>query len=587
MFTQLWEFVAEAVGESCTRRGKFLQRWGARLNAFLNTLRSLGPMRLAILSGVTLGLIVFFILLMTRLQTGEMQTLYGELNATDSAAIAQRLDGMGVPYTVDQTGSQIAVPAADVGRLRMSLAAEGLPSGGSVGYELFDKSAGFGTTAFVQNINQVRALEGELARTIGTLAPIRNARIHLVLPKRELFSRETTEATASVFLQLRPGASLDRQQVLAIQHLVAAAVPQLKPNLVSIVDDQGTLLARGMEDNDALAAQNAEEMRRSFEGRLTRTVEDLVARTVGYGKVRATISADLDFDRVSTNTETYDPDQQVVRSTQTVNEENQDANAGGTGVTVANNLPGGAQDQGANGPQSTSRGARNEETINYEIGRTVTNHVREGGQVRRLSIAVLVDGTYTTAEDGKQNYAPRPPEEIEQISALVRSAVGFDANRGDTLEVVNMRFAQEDTTAIAQAEAANKIFGFDRSQLLHVVETVVLGLVALLVVILVVRPLLSRLFAGVPTANDDMDEAERLLSAAPGSTPALAAAMGGGMDPALLGGADGDSDLDRMIDIGQVEGRVRASSIKKVGEIVEKHPNETVSILRGWIYQET
>jgi flagellar M-ring protein FliF len=547
-------------------------------------------MRLAILSGVTLGLIVFFILLMTRLQTGEMQTLYGELNATDSAAIAQRLDGMGVPYTVDTSGSQITVPAADVGRVRMTLAAEGLPSGGSVGYEIFDKSAGFGTTAFVQNINQLRALEGELARTIGTLGPIRNARIHLVLPKRELFSRETTDATASVFLQLRPGASLDRQQVLAIQHLIAAAVPQLKPNLVSIVDDSGTLLARGMDDTGALAVQNAEEMRRAYEARLTRTVEDLVARTVGYGKVRATVSADLDFDRVSTNTETFDPDQQVVRSTQTVSEENQNADAAGQSVSVANNLPGGEAEEGAGGPTSSSRGARNEETVNYEIGRTVTNHVREGGQVRRLSIAVLVDGNYTAAEDGTQNYAPRAPEEIEQISALVRSAVGFDSNRGDTLEVVNMRFAQEDTTAIAQAEAANKIFGFDRSQLLHVVETVVLGLVALLVVILVVRPLLTRLFAGVPTAADDMDETERLmLATAPGGAgaAALAGPMGMGGDQALLGGDGGDSDLDRMIDIGQVEGRVRASSIKKVGEIVEKHPNETVSILRGWIYQET
>jgi flagellar M-ring protein FliF len=546
-------------------------------------------MRLAILSGVTLGLIVFFILLMTRLQTGEMQTLYGELNSSDSAAIAQRLDGMGVPYTVDSTGSQITVPAADVGRVRMTLAAEGLPSGGSVGYEIFDKSAGFGTTAFVQNINQLRALEGELARTIGTLGPIRSARIHLVLPKRELFSRETVDATASVFLQMRPGTSLDRQQVLAIQHLIAAAVPQLKPNLVSIVDDSGTLLARGMEDSGALAVQNAEEMRRSYEGRLTRTVEDLVARTVGYGKVRATVSADLDFDRISTNTESFDPDQQVVRSTQTVSEENQNADAAGTGVTVANNLPGGAAGEGAGGPTSTSRGARNEETVNYEIGRTVTNHVREGGQVRRLSIAVLVDGNYAAGDDGTTSYTPRGQEELDQIAALVRSAVGFDSNRGDTLEVINMRFAQEDLAAIAQAEAANKIFGFDRTQLLHVIETVVLGLVALLVVILVVRPLLTRLFAGVPTAADEMDETERLmLATAPGGgAAALGGPLGMSGDQALLGGGEGEGELDRMIDIGQVEGRVRASSIKKVGEIVEKHPNETVSILRGWIYQET
>ena len=221
------------------------------MNAFLQTLRNLGPARLAAIVIVTAALLGFFGFLMTRITAAPLSLLYTALDQADAGAIVQKLDSMKVPYEVDASGSLIRVPSDQVGKIRMMMAADGLPKGGSIGYEIFDQKEGFGTTSFVQNINHLRALEGELARTIGSMDPIQSARVHLVLPQRELFSHGTQTATASIFLKTRNGAVLTREQVAAIQHLIAAAVPQLQPKEVSIVDEQGNLLARPADSSDA------------------------------------------------------------------------------------------------------------------------------------------------------------------------------------------------------------------------------------------------------------------------------------------------------------------------------------------------
>src|SRR5690606_39076012 len=222
---------------------------GFPVNALVQTLRNLGPLRLAALGGVGLALIGFFVYLTARLATPEMALLYGDLEMTDSAEIVARLESMGVPYRLRRAGSEILVPADQALRLRMAMAEEGLPSGGAVGYEIFDRVDSLGTTSFVQEVNRLRALEGELARTIRSISQVKSARVHLVIPRRELFSRERSEPGASIILMMERGAALERSQVLAIQHLVAAAVPRLKPSAISIVDDHGTLLARGTEDD--------------------------------------------------------------------------------------------------------------------------------------------------------------------------------------------------------------------------------------------------------------------------------------------------------------------------------------------------
>ncbi len=553
------------------------------MNALLQTLRDLGPARLVTLGGVAAALIVFFLYLTSRLAGPDMALLYADLQTVDSGKIVQRLEASGTPYELGGDGGRIMVPRDQVLRLRMAMAGEGLPSGGSVGYEIFDRTEAFGTTSFVQQVNHLRALEGELARTIGTIAQIRSARVHLVIPERELFSRDRPEPSASIILIVGGPGSIEKPQVLAIQHLVAAAVPGLKPSSVSIVDNRGTLLARGPDDGDPSSGAGAEEMRLAYETRMTRAIEDLLQRSLGYGKARAEVSVEMDFDRVTTNSETFDPDGQVIRSTQTV-EEQADSTDGGAGnaVTVGTNLP----DPNLTAPgavQSATKSARTEETVNYEVSKTVETHVREAGSIRRVSVAVLVDGTYEAAADGTTTYQPRSAEDLAQIDKLIRSAIGYSAERGDTLEVVNMRFAE---FAEAAADEGGLLSGIGQSDLMRVAEVLVLGIVAALVLLLVVRPLLGRLLDAVPVARTGR---QPLLTDQSGSTPALAGPppLPGAAAAALAQAESTVSEIDQMIDINQVEGRVRASSLKKIGEIVERHPEEAVNIMRSWMFQET
>lgn len=551
------------------------------------------------MGGVAIGLIGFFVFLMARLSTPQMDLLYGDLSLTDSGAMVQRLDEMAIPYQVEGDGARILVPIDQVDRVRVLLAEEGLPRGGSigtVGNEIWDQTDGFGTTNFMQNINRLRAMEGELARTISTIAGVQSARVHLVLPERELFSRDRQEPSASVVLQL-DRAGLSNEQVMSIRHLVATAVPRLQPTSISIVDDRGNLLASGTDgDEGSLQLADNLEIRRDYERRLVEQIEQLLSQSVGVGKVEARVSAQMDFDRVTTSEERYDPDSQVARSVQFIEDTSESSSGSGPDpVTVANNLPEadvpGLFEGGlATGPTETA--SRTEETTNFEISRVVQNTVRETPVVTRLSVAVMIDGVYTTDAAGETVYQPRDMEEMEKLAALARSAVGFDAARGDTIEVVNMRFAATEAD-LAAPLPDNTIFGVPRDDLFRMAEMLVLAIVAVLVILLVIRPLLARVLEGsraVPAGDaldgflpDPTGGMQRAALAGPGM-PSMSNA-----DLAALpsGGAQEESELDALIDIGQVEGRVRASSLRKVGEIVEKHPEEAVAIIRNWMYQES
>jgi len=562
------------------------------VNPILQFFRNLGAVRLAVLGGVAVALIAFLFFLTSRLASPSMQLLYSGLEPGDSREVVNYLSQSGAQFELrGQNGSEIYVPGDQINTLRMSLAQQGLPTEGSMGYEIFDKSDGFGTTNFVLNINQLRALEGELARTVGSIRGVRSARVHLVMPRRELFSRERMEPSASIALRMQGAQRLDREQIKAIQYLVGAAVPGLTPTKVSIIDDKGSLLARGVDDpNDpSHLSATAEERRIAYESRTARAIEMLLERTVGFGKVRAEVHADLDFDRIVTNKEEYDPDGQVVRSTQNVEETRESTeNGANQAVTVQTNLP--EAQQGQPGGGSSSRDSRTEETVNYEITRTVQNTVRETGNVRRLTVAVLVDGNYVRGDGGEAVYEERNAQQLEQIESLVRSAIGFDANRGDQIEVVNMRFAPLDDIGMG---ADSTLFGLSKNDFLQLAEIIVLAVVGLLVILLVVRPVLSRLFESLPAAGAILSGPAGMLRDQSGAAAALTGpGMPGmemspeGMGALALPEEEEDDMLDTMIDISRVEGRVRASSLRKIGEIVEKHPDEAVSIIRNWMYQE-
>ncbi len=562
------------------------------MDSFLETLKNLGPARLIIMTLTLFGLIIFFIFVTARGGAPSMNLLYGDLATSDATEIAAKLDNSRITYRLSEDGTQVSVSHKDVGRARMLLAQEGLPRSGSMGYEIFDQKESFGGgTSFRQNINQLRAMEGELSRTISTLTPIKSARVHLVLPQRELFSRESRQASASVFVNLR-NTSINSEQIQAIQHLVAAAVPQLKSSHVAIIDQSGNLLARGEDGADgASTARTGEEMRMGYEQRVTRAIEDMVSRVVGYGKVRATVAAQLNFDVISRNSETYNPDGQVVRSTQTVTDENVDnAASGDAPVSVQTNLPGLPGNNGVTGSSSN----RTEEVTNFEISKTTENVVRAGGQVERVSVAVVVDGRYEpdasavkpegAADDwtAPRVYVPRSQEELDKIATLVKSAVGYDEMRGDTVEVLNMQFAESDIFDVALED--NLIMGFERAELISLAETLALAMVAVLAILAVFRPLISHFASAAKSAAQDAahhgDDMPTMLPG--GQMQAQLAGPTGMLPPGMDGGG-----LDSMVDMNAVEGKVKASSVQKISELVTSHPNETVSVIRQWMSQES
>ncbi|WP_135076007.1 flagellar basal-body MS-ring/collar protein FliF [Terasakiella sp. SH-1] len=542
------------------------------MSGFVDALKNLGPQRLAVVGGVILALVAFFIYLMTRIGTPQMELLYTNLSADDSRQIVEILSRQQVPYDVAKEGTEIFVASDQVGPMRLKIAENGLPSGGSVGYEVFDNSDAIGSTNFQQNVNLVRALEGELARTIRSIGSVKAARVHLVLPRRELFSRERQQPSASVVLKMANVERLKKEQIAAVQHLVASAVPDLKPDRISIVDDKGTLLAKGFDDpTGADKSQEIERQRLKKQEDIARKIESLLERTVGFGKVRAQVHADMDFSRETSVEETFDPEGQVVRSSSTL-EENEQSNESENdmAVTVGNNLP--DAQQGGSGATAGSSANRTQETVNYEISKRVTNRVRETAVVNRLSVAVLVDGLYAKDEDGNVTYEARTQEEMDQISTLVKSAIGYQDER-DRVDVINMRFA-----AVEEFDDAPEIvfWIFTKEELMRYAEMVVLGFVALLVILLVVRPLIKRVFEQQAAAEAAaLAEAEQEALAGPAGVPVPSDTV-----------AEDDDSFEELIDIDRVEGRVKASSVKKVGEIVDKHPEEALAIIRNWMYQE-
>ncbi len=564
------------------------------MNNFVATLQQLGAARLGVMGAIVLGLLTFFVFLSMRISSPEMKMLYTDLSPTDSGAIAAKLEETEIKYEISSDGSRILVPSNDVGKARMLLAAAGLPNGGSMGYEIFDKQSGFGTTNFVQNINQVRALQGELAKTISSLESVRSARVLIALPERGRFSRKTSAASASVFIKIRSGASIEHQQIAAIQSLVASSVPNLKAGDVSVIDSNGNLMAKGGEEEESVLSLKSEDLRRNFESRMQRKIEEQISRIVGIGKVTAIVNAEMNFDQISLNEELYNPEGQVLRSSQTTQEDSTEREAGSNNVGIENNLPGvGGDFLGGSSPSSTN--SRTEEVTNYEISKTVRSTVKQSGQVKKLSISVLVDGRYTEDEDGNKIYEPRSKEEMDKITALVRTATGFDEERGDVIKVVNMQFAQIETES--DAVESNLMFGFEKSDLLDAAEMLVVAIMLILVVLLVLQPMVSKLVSvdtgGRTSSLDDLLQHD-LLSASPANpalAPPTAATQQIGIDGQPISGdlgapPSGEEEEESLINLQGIEGKVKASTVRKVEEIVESYPNEAVSVVRSWLSEE-
>lgn len=564
-----------------------------RVSGFLQILRSLGPVRLTIIGSVMVGVALFFGYLMTQSSQGNQTLLFSNLDPSEGAKIIHKIEMMDIPVTLNPDGTAIYVPAEKVARLRMELAEDGLPNGGSVGYEIFDRGDVLSTTGSLVDINRLRAMEGELSKSIRTISGVSAARVHLVLPKRELFSKDKIDSSASVVLKMKGVNKLTATQVQAVQNLVASAVPGLPVDRVSIIDDKGNLLAKNKDgDNIAQGLTSQQEAKRAYESSTSKQIETLLERSVGYGKVKVEVSADIDFDVRTVNSEKYDPEGQVIRNVGNTQETSSSEGGQNVAAGVQNALPDEANNTSGGEKNSTKR---NEENTTYEISRTIETHKKEAGNIKALSVAVLVDGTSTKDKDGKITYTPRSKEDIDQIKLLVKTAIGFNEKRGDQVEIVNMQFNKPELEETAEEAPSNSLI--PEMDITRLIELLVLSAVGILILIMIVRPVLLRVIENSDVSNMD-PEAAALLATARGQQPVSGipdfstAVISGSsssfpsMPPSDFVMPADEEEGDMLLDITNVDGRVKASSLKKISDIIDKHPEEAVTIIRNWMYDE-
>ena len=486
----------------------------------------------------------------------DMALLYAGLEPASAGEVVAALDQRGVAYEV--RGDAIFVDVALRDSLRMALASEGLPTAGGDGYELLDTLSGFGTTSQMFDAAYWRAKEGELARTLLAMPQIKAARVHLASAPTRTFQPDA-QATASVTLTTT-GGTLSEAQARAIRHLVASAVSGMTPDAVQIIDTVAGLI--GGQDDGAIAGTDAAERSAQIKGK----VERLLAARVGLDKAVVEVSVDLVQDRESVTERTFDPQGRVAISSET-EERSDSATEPGGEVTVASNLPEG---DAANGAQGQSQSSETRERVNYEVSETQREVLRPPGGIRRMTVAVMVDGVVAIAADGTRSWTPRPDEELAALRELVASAVGLDEARGDVLTLKNMEF-QELPALDGSMVSAGILPMMASLDLMTLIQTAVLAVVALVLGLFVIRPILT--------------SANRRALAPPEPTLALPPAAGFG-DPALEGEVDGGLVFDGYGTSVAQDGASEGDPATRLRRLIEERQTESIEILRGWMEQD-
>jgi flagellar M-ring protein FliF len=425
-------------------------------------------------------------LAVTFINQPDYKVLYTNLSTEDAGQITARLQEKKIPYQLSPSGDMISVPSEKVSELRLELAASGLPKGGGVGFEIFD-TKNLGVTEFVQQLNYQRALQGELTRTINSLDEIQQSRVHLVIPKKSLFSEDQKKPTASVIVRLKSGRNLSEPQIHGIAHLVSSSIEGMNARDVMIVDSSGKVLSKVTEGGEMAQLSNSQiEYKKNVEKDLTSRITSMLEKVVGEGKAVVRISTDLDFRVMEKTEEKFDSEEPAIRSVQR-SQEKSGATSGGAGESTVTTT----------GRQAAPRAAgsnreKSDETINYEISRTVNKTVMPVGDVKKLSIAVLVDGSYVKNDKGAEEYQPRPEKELTALEDLVKKSAGFDTKRGDQVVVSNVPFKKVDLgSELAEKSWLDKFMPF-MPLLRYLVMLVVIALVALFVAKPLVRMLAER-----------------------------------------------------------------------------------------------
>lgn len=546
------------------------------MKGLLDSLRKLGLAPVLALAGAVIGMVgIVAFLEFGGISTSRMTVLYNDLDLHDSSQIVDQLEHHQVPYRVEADGKRIMVAADDVFTARAFLAKEGLPASGTIGNEIFDRGNDMALSEFDQDVKRSRALEGELARTIEAMHGVSRARVHLVLPRKEPFAHSRREAQASIMLTLVGNQTLAQEGIQSIVNLAAGAVPDLRPENITLVDSHLHLLARAGDPEDIRSrSMLAEELSRTMGLRMARSVEEMLERSLGNGHVHAEASARINFDKTNDTQERFDPDSTVVRSTQNITSNNKTTDKAGA-VSLQNNLPNADPTAQASGSQE----GRQEETTNYEITKTIHSTTRDQPQVERITLAVMVDGIDEVGPDGKHVWHARQQQEIEQIERLAKSAIGFDEKRGDRVEVVSMPFINPVDTS--EPQPANRP-GNARHDLISLAEALALGVAAFVIIVLMTRSIIKGLKGapvGMTMTGRVLDGLQVGGAGAGGAFVTTSYEPGAGHPPNEHAALADES----RISLNQIEGQLRASSIRKLIELTNHHPDTTLAIIRGWM----
>lgn len=559
------------------------------MRQFVENLKDLGPRRLALLGAVGLAIILTVLVGARTIFAPAYVPVYSQLSPGTASQMMQTLEQAGLTVALSRNGDTISVAENDIAQARMALADAGLPGEGVPGWEIFDEMSGMGMNSFMQKVNRLRALEGELARSIQTINGIEAARVHLVLPERTAFSRVRPEASASVIVRSRGTSTISRGQAQSIQALVASAVADLQAQSVTVLSASGeTIVGKDDANGSDFSLQSQRSM---IEEQLAQKVESILNARVGPGNTRVRVSVDLTNEREVRISRSFDPNQQIARSVETRARSSNETDPVDAVVDVANNIPNELRDNGPGGAGQSSR-SENDEIINYEIGSVQSEMVREPGAIERISVAVLVNGSYGTLADGTEGYIERPEEEMQRLTQLVSTAIGFDAARGDQVQVDSLQFLDLDADL---STFPGRGLGAVLTDNAMTILRALFGL-ALVATIL--------LFSAKPL---------RLILNAASPTPALAGAgVGGGMlespnkgalaltdqnaparltpqQPSVQTGAllaPGENAPREMVQLASVEGAVRHSQIKAVTELALNNSDEAIRVLSDWLAEK-
>lgn len=505
--------------------------------------------------------------------------LYGSLHDTDANQVLEALQKAGADFKVDEGSGMIMVPAGKVKELRMQLASSGLPNSDGIGFELLQQDMGFGTSRVVENARHLQAMQGELARTISTIGAVQSARVHLAIPKQSVFVRERKKPSASVTVRLYSGRSLEDGQVDAIVHLVASSVPELETGRVTVVDQKGRLLSGDKSSADVKRSSSQFEFTRKIEEHYRASIETLLAPIVGADKVRAQVTADVDFTVTEQTQERYNPDQPALRSEQLNEEQRRSGATQGVPGALSNQPPAGgkapevAAGKGEGDAAGSAIDSSRQSTRNYELDRVISHTRLAPNALRRLSVAVVVDDILTAAADGTVTHRERTPEEMARLTQLVQKAIGYDARRGDSVEVINSAFLAPDPVEDLPAPAI-----WEEAWFWDVVKQVGGVALVLLLIFGVLKPTMKRLTASHAELAGEGAGGEGATVSGPLGPDGQPLAAGEGGESLLLGN---DGQPIKLPGGGEYENIMDAART-----LVDEDPKRVAQLVKLWIAED-